>query len=222
MSEYFDTYTEEVFLRFKEIDESAHREIINFYERNQDALIHLDLQSYFEVKIAYSAALFEIGQYSEFIELCDELIEEVIYHNIKYLNDEDIFEKLLFKKAAAYYQQLEYEAAEKILWQLIRMNPKNSIASYLLKRCRIKNQPLFLKRAKSISIFLFLLSACIIAVELLLIQPFFNVYHPEVQIFRTSIFLSGIFLLVLTDGWHRLKSFHDINHAIDEARRRKT
>ncbi len=218
MNDYFDTYTEEVFLRFKEIGESDHREIINFYENNEDVLLHLDLNAYLEVRLAYGAALFETGNYEAFIQLCDELIEEVIYHNIKYIQGADIFETLIFKKAAALYHQMEYDAAEKILWQLIRINPQNSLAAYLLKRCKIRNQSNYLRQAKSISIFLFLLSACIIALELLFIQPFLNHYHKDVQIIRTITFLSGIALLVTSDGLHRLKSFHQVNKAVEEAK----
>lgn len=221
MSEYFETYTEEVFLRFKEIDESAYREVITFYESNEDVLLHLELSAYLEVRMAYSDALFEIGRYRDFILLCDELIEEVIFHNIKYVGGQDVFEKLLFKKAAAYYHQMNYDEAEHILWQLIRMNPQNSIAAYLLKRCKVKNQPSYLRRAKSVSIFLFLLSATIIAIELLIIQPFFSAYHSNVEIIRSSLFLFGIFLLVISDGWHRLKSFHTVTTAVDRAKRNR-
>ena len=218
MADHFETYTEEVFLRFKEIDASDHRQIINFYENNEDVLLHLDLQSYLEVKLAYAAALFEIGDHQHFIPLCDELIEEVIYHNITDIEGEDVFETLIFKKAAARYHQLEYDAAEQILWQLIRINPHHVLAAYLLKRCKIRNQPEYLRQAKSISIFLFLLSACIIAAELLFVQPFFSHHHKDVQVFRTIVFLAGIILLVLSDGWHRMRTFHEVNKAVALAR----
>ena len=215
MPESFETYTEEILSRFKEIDESAHRDIIVFYDRNKNHLLHLDLDAYLEIKISYGTALFETGRYLEFIPLCEDLLEEVIYHNIKFFHGEDIFQKLLFRKAAAFYQLLKFEEAEEILWQILRMDPYNAPATYLLKRCRVKSHSNFLRKAKAISIFLFLLSACIIAIELLIIRPFFDNYSLQVDVARTTIFFTGIFILVFSDGWHRLRSFHDVNKVIE-------
>ncbi len=221
MSNY-DIYIEEILSRFKEIDQSAHRDVILFYEQNQHAIQQLKLEAYLEIKMCYGNALFEIGRYQEFIPFSQDLLEEVIYHNIEVLGGEDIFEKILFKKAAAHYQILKYQEAEKILWQLIRMNPDNAVAIYLLKRCRIKDQPRALRWIRGASIALFLITALLVAVELLLVRPFLPEYSDVLEISGIVTFLLGIMILLVADGWHRIKSFRDINQAIDRLRSRKT
>ena len=101
------------------------------------------------------------------------------------------------------------------------MNPENAAASYLLKRCLIKNQPNYLRRVKGLSVFLFLLAAATIAVELLLIRPFMHAYVDMVEITRIVIILGGLFILFLTDGWHRFQSFHKVNQAADSLKIKK-
>ncbi|MDH3651054.1 MAG: hypothetical protein OEQ53_15310 [Saprospiraceae bacterium] len=219
MSRAFDTYQTDLYSVFKEIEQTAYRDIISFYEGHELSFLHLDHFQLLEIQIAYASALFEVGRYLDFLVINDELLESIIFHNIKLFKGEDVFEKLIFKKAAAHYQLCEFERCEKILWELIKMNPENTVASYLLKRCIIKNQPRFLKRSKSVSIVLFLAAAGIIAIELLVIRPFFDRYSYGVEIIRTSIFLAGILVLILADGWHRVKTFHYVNRKTADLRR---
>ncbi len=218
MSRSFDTYPNDIYSRFCSIDESSYREIINFYEQHLDQFLPLEYEDHLDIRVTYGAALFEVGRYDDFILLADDLIESVIYQNIKYLNGEDIFEKLLFKKAAAHYQLMELDQAEKILWELLKMDPTNSAATYLLKRCKIKRQPGYMKSIKAISIFLFLLAAFVIAVELLIIRPFFAGHSDQVEMIRTGIFVCGVCLLLAADGWHRVRSFHEVNRVTDSLR----
>ena len=83
-----------------------------------------------------------------------------------------------------------------ILLELLKMDYSNVAASYLLKRCLIRQQPNYLRVTKGISILLFFLSASIIAIELLVIRPFYNDWNSGVEILRSSIFVAGILLLL--------------------------
>ncbi len=220
MSRAPEIYQTDLYSMFKEIGETAYRDIIAFYENHEVSFLQLDHFELLEVQISYATALFEVGRYHEFLALNDELLESVIFHNIKAFKGEDIFEKLIFKKAAAHYQLSELDACERVLWELIRMNPNNTVASYLLKRCRIRKQPRFLLISKTISIAFFLISAGIIAIELLIIRPFFEDYGSTVEIVRTAVFIGGIVVLVSADGWHRVKTFHYVNRTIEEFKRK--
>ena len=216
MSKAFQTYQPDIYHQFKEIDKSAYREIIEFYEDHKYAFSLLDIEEQLEIQVAYSNSLFEIGQYQKFVHLVNELIELVIFHNIKYLNGEDIFLHLLFKKAAAHYQSLEYEEADNILWELIKMNPNHAPAVYLLKKCRVKQQPDYLRNIKAASIVMFLAGAGIIAIEILAIRPFFQTYTATVEAIRNIIFFGGLFILVFSDICHRIKSFHQVNQQVKD------
>ncbi len=221
MEPYFRIYTDEIYNDFKSIDSSNYHEIVRFCHDQDDRLDHLEMPYFLEVKVMLATAYFELGRYHKFLELADFLLEFTIYHNIQTFQGEDIFQKILFKKAAALYQLLHLSQAEKILWELLKMDPDNAAASYLLKRCLIKNQPGYLRRVKGLSIFLFLLAAATIAVELLLIRPFMQAYVDTVEITRIVIILGGLFILFLTDGWHRFRSFHKVNQAADNLKTKK-
>lgn len=196
----------------------AHRDIIRFYEANKQSLPHLEIDEFIEIELGYANALFEVGRYEAFLVAVQYLLEALIYHNIQYVNGEDAYENLLFRKAAAHYQLLELNSASRVLWELLRINPDNQAAAYLLKRCLVKTEPVFLRTAKAISIFLFLLSALIIGFELLLIRPFFDQHANVVEVARIGIFLFALALLIITDGLHRLKSFHTVNKEIEKCR----
>ena len=221
LSSSFLTYTEDLIAQYRQLDMGAHRDIIRFYEANKQTLPHLDIDEFIEIELGYTNALFEVGRYESFLITVQYLLEALIYHNIQYVNGEDAYENLLFRKAAAHYQLLELNSAARVLWEILRINPDNQAAAYLLKRCLVKSEPLFLRTAKAISIFLFLLSALVIGLELLIIRPFFDQYAHGVEIARIGIFLFALVLLIAADGLHRLRSFHHVNKEMERFRKRK-
>ena len=214
MSRPFDLFTVDIFSSFKALDPSSYHEVIRFFENNHVELRDLYLDEYTEVLLAYSNALFETGNYKTYTKVSAELIELIRMHDVEHHDHEDLFERVLFKKAAAHYHLFELDDAEQILWELVKMNPSNGIAAYLLRKCRTKNQPSYLRWAKGISIVLFLLTALIIAIELLLVQPFFAKFSQTIQTIRLIIFIGGIFLLIAAEIGHRLIAYHSINRTI--------
>lgn len=211
-------YQTEIYTQFHEIEETAFRDIIQFYERNEESIDNLDVVAYMELRSIYAMALFETGRYRDFIALSQDYLETLIFHNIQYLNEEDMYQKILFKKAAAHYQLLEYSKSEKILWDLVRINPENSVASFLLKRSIIRNQPDYIAQLKGVSILLFLVAAALIAGELLVVRPFFENLALDFELARTAIFTIGFLLLVFSDGFHRLRTFRRVNIALEQIR----
>ncbi len=221
MNRPFDTYTEDIYAIFKEIDVASYHDIINFYQRNQGSFSQLSTDEYFEVFFVYSNALFETARYRAYTDVTAVLLEMIIFHNIKYINQEDIFESVLFKKAAAHYHLFELDKAEKILWELLKINPSNSVAAYLLRKCKTKQQPTFVRWAQGTSIILFMLAATTIALELLLVKPFFEDFSQLIETLRNCIFISGVVLLIVAEGGHRLLSFHRVNRAIEAIKSKK-
>lgn len=218
MNSSFLTYADALMEEYRAIDRSAHREVIKFYEKYKGSFGDLDTAAYLEIELGYCDALFELGRYESFLAVVQYMLESVIFHNIKYLNDEDVFEKLLVRKAAAHFHLEEYRTSQGVLWQVVRMNPHNHTAVYLLKRCLIKSQPTYLNHLRGLSIFLFLLSALVTAVELLAVRPFFEEYASMAETSRLLIFLLAILLLVGSDFLHRMRSFHLVNNELQKLR----
>ncbi len=197
------TYYSKLFLDFKSIDAAAYRDIVHFFERHEQDIRQLDFDEYFEVLYAYVNALFEIGIYRRHAVMADELIEAAICHNIHLYRQEDVFRKALFRKAASLYNISDYDDAVHILRELLRIDPADTDAMTLLKKClyRKENRPLLAFRAGSI--LLLLLSALVVCVEMLIVRPFYAMHASWVETLRNAMFAGALALLTLGEGLHR-------------------
>jgi len=211
-----------IYRNFKEIELGAHRAVVRFYEEYEKDIRELNFEESFELMIAYLDALFEIGAYGNFLGLVNHAIEEIITNNIKIYQGEDIFEKILFRKAAAHYNLMQYAKSDHILRELIRMNPENELAARFLKRCDCRLRPRIIKNSRAFSVLLFVLSAVVIAFEVLLVRPFFNMYEADIMTVRNLLFLSGVVVLVVGDVAHRLAAEQRVNQFVRTIKARKS
>jgi len=152
--------------------------------------------------ISYLTALHTIGAYSKYVEFVDIAIETSILQNIKYYKGEDIYQQLLFNKATAYYHMLEFKKSDHILKELIKLNPNKESFIKACKRCKRKIRPEYVHTTRASSIFLFMMSAVIIAIEVIVVEPFYNNYVGIVEAVRVGIFLVGIVMLLSGDLFH--------------------
>ncbi|MEQ8706791.1 MAG: hypothetical protein RIC19_22850 [Phaeodactylibacter sp.] len=221
MALYQSTYHSKIFRDFKEIDAANYRRIIHFYEAREDTIRGLDFEEYFEMLIAYVNSLFEVGFHQKHLLMVDVAIEEVIVHNVESLPGENLYEQLLFRKAASHFQCLQYEKCHYVLMQLIRIDPYNTDAISFLKKCLRRMEPVFLERAKATAIFLFLLAALVIAIEVLLVRPFYEMHADLIERSRNTIF--GIGCLSLVGGllWHRYRVEQRVEQMVQLIRREK-
>ena len=191
-----EAFRSRVYLNFKEIGDREFQTIVRFFEEYENDIQQLTFEEYFEMLLAYTSALFEVGAYSNYISVCDYAIETVIGHNIEKYEGEDIYTKLLFRKAASFYQLMEYQKSEKILRELIRINPNNQHAVALLRKCLRAQAPQFVRKTRIVSVLFFLVSAMIIAVEVFAIKTLFPELLGATQFFRNTVFATGwLFLL---------------------------
>lgn len=206
------TYQIQVYHDFKEIEADSYHSITRFFEEREKEIHQLEFEEYFEVLVAYTHALFEIGNYQKHLRMADAVIETSILRNIQTFQGEDVYWVTLFRKAASYFNLMRYNKTDYILRELIKMNPFHSDAILFLKRCLRKNQPQFVKNARAISVLLFLLSALVISVEVIVIRNFFETYATSIETLRTSIFIAGGIVLVGSDLFHRWK----VNKEVDD------
>jgi tetratricopeptide (TPR) repeat protein len=210
-----------VYKDFKEIESNAHRQIIRFFEKHEQMINRLDFEEYFELLVAYVDALFEIGIYQKHLVLVDEVIENSINLNIQHYKGEDIYYLMLFKKAASHFNLHQYEAAEHILRELVKMNPDDHDVLSFLKRCLRRRGSQLLSVARASSIFLFLLTACVICVEVLFVRPFYEMYASRIEAFRIGTFVVGIFALLAGDFLHRVIIEAKVNSFAEKVKEQK-
>jgi len=211
-------YHSGVYQEFKGIEENEFRSIVRFFESRTDEIVHLNFNEYFELLLTYAEALFEIGTYHSFLAVADQAIVITIEQNIKYYHGEDVFFNILFKKAAAHYNLMEYDKAKHILEELVKMDNGNELTIRFLKKCSRQEKPGYLKSTRAISVFLFLITAGIIAVELCLVRPFFSAYIDLIEIVRNVTFGSGWLILIAGDLFFRWRVNNRVNKFVTVAK----
>ncbi len=221
MSYLQSTYHSKIYRDFKAIEATAYRDIIHFYEKREAEIRALDFDEHFELTTSYVNSLFEVGYYRRHLLFVDGVIETTIANNIDFYRGEDIFLKMLFRKAASLYNLLEYKKSEHLLREIIRINPWDKDAILFLKKCKRHQQPRYLQYARATSIFLFLTAAVIIALEVLFVRTFYRQYVAEIEQTRFALFGIGGIILIGADLLHRLIVEKQINNFVIKARHKK-
>ncbi|MEM9991125.1 MAG: hypothetical protein AAF738_05135 [Bacteroidota bacterium] len=217
------TYHSKTYRRFKEIDTGDHRGLARFFEKNERTIRQLDFPEYFELHVCYASALFEIGAYERHLQQVDFILESTIAHNIQLFQGEDLFCKTLFQKAASHFNLLDYQKAEYLLRELIRINPYYPDADAFLQKTIYQQRPTFVRNTRAVAIALFLLAAFLIAVEVIFIRNLYPTHTVFMEYLRTAVFIGGLLVLVIGDCWLRWKirtKVHSFIQASKTKRRR--
>ena len=214
MPYYQSTYYSKLYLDFKEIEVTDYRSVVRFYEENEAKVQLLEPEEYFDLLTTYVNSLFEMGAYHKHLCLIDLVIEMTVDRNIQFYQGIDLFGVMLFRKAASLYNIMEYSKAEYILQELIRINPEDQEVILFLKRCQRRNSPSILQHSRAAGIFLLLLTALIIAIEVLFVRPFYEIYTPLIERTRFSTFGLACFLLISGDLVHRWQAERKVNQFV--------
>jgi len=204
-----------VYLEYQEIEQGAYQERIRYFERNKKAISSLSYELRLEMSLEYTVALFEVGDYSAYLKYVDQLLNKVIEENIYSIDGDDIYQELLFRKAASLHNLVEFRRADYILSELNRIAPDNEI----YKRTFIKNSVGYLRylgqKVRGGIIALFLLAGLVIGVELLIIRPFFPEFIALIEQGRHVILGSAIFGIIFQElriryiSWSRLRKLNN-------------
>jgi hypothetical protein len=214
MSSVKNTYHSALYREFRAIAPADQRKIIHFFEQHEEAIRGLYPEEVFEMITTYSEALYDINQFRKFLVVADEVIYRSIEQNVVFFQGKDIYKWMLYRKARALLKCLDPDPAEHILRELLRMAPKEKAYLRLLRKCFYLRKPNWVRQARAIGIFLFLLTALVTALEVLFVTPFTPDWTPEIQLVRNSTFGLGILAIVGSDLIHR----HRINRALGRFR----
>jgi hypothetical protein len=101
-------------------------------------------------------------------------------------------------------------AAERILRELLKMDPENKHTGRFYRKCRLKARPQLLNKVRAGSVFLFLLSALIISIEVLFVRPWYAIYVDLVEQTRNSLFFLGCLGLLAGFGLNFYLAHRDL------------
>lgn len=177
-----------VYQEYLELKSSDFQAKIRYYERNKSEIKQLPFSVSTEIQCECIIAYFEVGAYYKYLEKVDDLIQLVIEENIFKIKDKNIFEELLFRKAAASYNIVDYYKAEYVFSELLKINPTNDIYKRAYARCNVDKLRYEGQKFRAVTIFLFILTGLIIAFELLCIRPFYDHHVSFIETLRNVIF----------------------------------
>lgn len=221
MSYISSTYQQQLYKEYQQFGRTEYRAIVRFFEDHQVNISQLHFSAYFEILVSYIEALFEMGAYEKYLTIVDHAVEISITQNIKIHKGFNVFQRLLFRKAASHYHLGNLEKAIYILKELIRICPSEDLYNRFLIRCIRKETPTYVSSTRAISIALFFLSAAIIIVELIYVRSFHDAYTSTVEWTRNSIFILGWFVLLSGDTWHYLTSHRFVKKYVKEVKEKK-
>lgn len=200
------TYSSELFNAFKKIKAKDYRAIVRFYEEHQLQILTLEYEERFELLIAYIESLFETGTYQKYLEIVDDAIEISIMNNIKIHKGYNIFQRLLFRKAACHYHLVQYDEAEHILKELVKICPSEDTYVRFLQKCMRRQKPIYLKTARAFGIVCFFVSAAIILIELFYVRHFHQTYTSVVELSRNLILVLGCVSIIAGEAFYYWKT----------------
>jgi tetratricopeptide (TPR) repeat protein len=221
MSFQSKTYRSTLFQSFKAIDAGEYKQVVKYYERHQKEILQLDFEEYFEILVVYTNALFEGSEYRKHILAADIVIETSIIENISMVNGQEIFNAMLFKKAASHYNLFEYKKATHVLQELVKIEPNNSENIRFLEHCLREEHPQIRKHVRAIAVLLFLLAALTVSIEVLFVRHFTPVFAPQIELLRNILFGFGLIVLSVGTFWHRLKYHNQVRKFIKEVKKEK-
>lgn len=214
-------YRSKIYRDFRAIEPSEWRTVVRFYEEYKSQITALEFEEYFEMQVAYTNALFEIGAYEKHLLMVDGVIEASVINNVKFFNGEDVFHQALFKKAASSFHTWQLEKADYILRELLRIDPYDEDAAMFLKKCLRKMRPVLVRQSRAAAIFCFLLGALIVSFEMLVVRNFYPMYTGIFEASRNSLFFIGVGVIAGGDVLHRWKTNREVDIFVLKLRRRK-
>ncbi|GJM33155.1 MAG: hypothetical protein DHS20C18_21560 [Saprospiraceae bacterium] len=214
-------YHSKLYRDFKSIEVAAHHNIIRFFEKYEYAIRQLEHDEYYDLLKDYVTALYNSGSYRKHLMVVDTVIEASLQGQFSAYMERIIFREMLLQKAVSLLNNLQLNEADYILRELIRIDPYDHESITLLKQVLLRDKPRYIRTSRAISVFLFMLSAIIIAVELLFVRHFYQMYDGIVELSRNAIFALGAIFLV--GGWiiNRLQVEREVERFLHENRKEK-
>lgn len=206
---------------FKALESNDYYGIVRYYEQYEDGIWALDFDEYLECTVAYTNALFETGHHGKHLVMCDHLLEMVIMQNIESWGGEDLYERILFRKAASLFQLQEYPKAEHVLRELVKIDPASPQPRRFLEKCLLHQKPPWLMKTRAACVALSLLAAAVIALELFVVKSFFGAWLLPVQIAHNVLLGAGISVFVVGEMLHAWRCRKAVNSFSRQLRRRK-
>lgn len=197
-----------LYRQLRDLDPHDYQRVIRRYEEMEAEVGRLDVLEHFEITTYYVDALYQTGAYRQHQMMVDLVIENAIRHSIRSVAgiSDDVYQHLLFRKAAAAFRLHDFTTAVHIGRELVRMAPDRELYVRFLRVALFRQQTATLQFGRAGFVFCVLAAAFLIMINLLWVTPFFP---PLVYAFRVTIgivFTSGLLCLLGAYGLAHLRA----------------
>ncbi len=146
-------YTEQsrIFRDFRSIPYSDYYYLIRFYEQNHRDINHLPFDEGMIMSFYYTNALFETGEHNAHILCANQLLEESIINNIRYIDGQEVYQTMLYQKTCSHLHLGQNERAIDLAKQLVGIAPNTYQNIDLLRQCLLHVRPRWIKPTLLIS-----------------------------------------------------------------------
>jgi len=193
----------QLYRQLRDLDPHDYQRVIRRYEEKEDELGRLDALEHFEITVYYVDALYQTGAYRQHQLMVDLVIEASIRECFEVVDgfSQDIFQFMLFRKAAAAYRLRNFDTAIHVGRELVRIDKGRDLYVRFLRAALFKQQVGVLQFGRAAFIFCILLTALIITVNLLMITNFYPGLETSFQWAIGLVFASGVLLLAGSYGF---------------------
>lgn len=207
---------------FRAIDPSDKQRIIRRYEEEEQAIGQLDPHEYFDLTVRYVDALFASGAYRKHLLMVDLVIFTAIDQNILTHEGEDVYQRMLFHKAASAFRLRDFELAQHICRELIKIDPTAAIYQRFYRTSLFVASHKLLQFGRASFIFCILLAALAIVLDLLVVAHFFPAEHTAMIWLRNDLLLAGFLGLVLSYTYAYFRASREVKVFSQAALKKKT
>lgn len=182
----------QVYPLFKGLDRDNPMEVIRFYSEYQGHIRQLDDKAYFEITRAYGDALVASEAYEQFVAIADELITHTLMDTSTGAAGKLLYQRFIRQKGESLIHLGQHNEAVHIFKELLKMDPNNRFYQKQMLDARLLHKPTWMNHVRAVTILMFLASAFVIAVEVLVVRTFFTDYSRLVELLRSLLFIAGV------------------------------
>lgn len=173
---YFPTQQLRLYRNFKAIEATDYYELIRYYERNEDAILRLEFDAYFDCTARYTEALFQTEEYGKHLVMVDHLLQLIIEYNVETHNGQDIYVFSLLRKGTSQYFQKSFSEAEHTLRETVKIAPWEKQPVRLLFRSLLRQAPYWMRQVRFIAAIGICMAIGFRMLTYLIVQPYFSAY----------------------------------------------
>ncbi len=192
----------QLYRRLRDLDPHDYQRVIRTYEEREAEIGRLDALEHFELTVYYVDALYCTGAFRQHQLMVDLAIEAGIRHNIIKVEgiSGDIFQHLLFHKAAAAFRLRHFDVAIHVARELVRIDAGRELYVRFLRAALFKQQTAILQFGRAGFILCLLLAAFLITLNLLVVINFYPMQVGNVRMVIALVFAAGVACLGGTYG----------------------